>query len=69
MIIPNDARVKLYGLQVICAGVPGLSYVDRIWQLREEEAPRDAKPKGAWPFVRACDQSNVHPLRKAKVRS
>lgn len=64
-IIPNEARLELYGLQVLCASAPDIDYVDHIWSQRYTDAP---KSKGAWPYrsVRDTPASNVTPIRKKR---
>lgn len=64
MIIPNDARRELYGLQVICAGMD-LSYIELIWSKRYSDLPKSA---GSWPFLRAEHQDNVTQIRKRTTR-
>lgn len=62
MHIPNDARLELTGLRLLCEG-NNISYADAVWAARYPEPPKPSSKEG-WPYRPARDlPANVTPIK------
>jgi len=62
-IIPQDGRDEL---RALAYGNSPAEYLDKVWDMREQENPRAGKASDGWPYKAASAPSNVTKLPKRR---
>lgn len=64
MIVPDDARFSMHAIR---DGLPEGAFINHIWLRRDLNYTGPTKSTGAWPHVRACDQSTEAKVNVARL--